>query len=56
LETGKIQELGWKPRTKFRVGIDKTVKWYRQNVEWWKPIIENEQIDFHKEHSVTEST
>jgi dTDP-glucose 4,6-dehydratase len=56
MRTEKIRELGWKPRTRFRVGIEKTVQWYRQNVEWWKPIIEKEQIDFHKEHSVTEST
>jgi len=51
LRTEKIQELGWKPETKFKVGIQKTLQWYRQNVEWWKPIIEKEQINFHKEYS-----
>jgi dTDP-glucose 4,6-dehydratase len=51
LLTEKIQELGWKPETKFKVGIKKTLQWYRQNVEWWKPIIEKEQINFHKEYS-----
>jgi len=51
LHTEKMQELGWKPETKFKVGIEKTLQWYRQNVEWWKPIIENEQINFHKEYS-----
>jgi dTDP-glucose 4,6-dehydratase len=51
LRTEKIQELGWKPETKFRVGIKKTLQWYRQNIEWWKPIIEKEQIDFHTEYS-----
>jgi len=51
LRTEKIQELGWKPETKFKVGIKKTLQWYRQNVEWWKPIIEKEQINFHKEYS-----
>jgi dTDP-glucose 4,6-dehydratase len=56
MQTRRIQELGWKARTKFRAGIARTVQWYRQNVEWWKPIIEKEQIDFHREHSVTEST
>jgi dTDP-glucose 4,6-dehydratase len=47
LRTEKIQELGWKPRIKFEVGIKKTLQWYRQNIEWWKPIIEKEQRDFH---------
>jgi dTDP-glucose 4,6-dehydratase len=51
LRTEKIQELGWKPETKFKVGIKKTLQWYRQNVEWWKPIIEKEQINFHTEYS-----
>jgi dTDP-glucose 4,6-dehydratase len=51
LRTEKIQELGWKPETKFKVGIKKTLQWYKQNVEWWKPIIEKEQINFHTEYS-----
>jgi dTDP-glucose 4,6-dehydratase len=51
LRTEKIQELGWKPETKFKVGIKKTLQWYRQNIKWWKPIIEKEQTNFHKEYS-----
>jgi dTDP-glucose 4,6-dehydratase len=51
LHTEKMQELGWKPETKFKVGIKKTLQWYRQNVEWWKPVIEKEQINFHTEYS-----
>lgn len=35
LNTGKISEqLGWKSKTQFSDGIDKTVKWYRDNIEW----------------------
>jgi dTDP-glucose 4,6-dehydratase len=44
--TKKIEEF-WKPKTKFNEGIKQTVAWYRQNVEWWKPIVEKEQINFH---------
>jgi dTDP-glucose 4,6-dehydratase len=51
LRTEKIRELGWQPETKFKVGIKKTVEWYRRNVEWWKPIIEKEQISFHRKYS-----
>ena len=43
----KLRKIGWKPRTNFNVGIKKTLEWYRQNVEWWKPIIEKGQINFH---------
>ncbi len=43
----KLTELGWKPRTKFNLGIKKTLQWYGENVDWWKPIMEKEQINFH---------
>jgi dTDP-glucose 4,6-dehydratase len=51
LHTGKMRNLGWKPETKFKEGIKKTIEWYRQNVEWWKPIMEKEQMNFNKECS-----
>ncbi len=33
-------ELGWKPETDFNEGIEKTVKWYLENQEWCKKILE----------------
>jgi len=47
INADKISALGWKPRTKFEAGIKKTLQWYKQNVEWWRPTIEKEQINFH---------
>jgi dTDP-glucose 4,6-dehydratase len=35
LNAGKIErELDWKAKVKFADGIDKTVKWYLENMEW----------------------
>ena len=35
LNTEKIErELGWKAKVKFEEGIEKTVKWYLDNLEW----------------------
>src|SRR3972149_525661 len=48
LNTDKIKELGWKPKTEFKEGIEKTRHWYMQNVDWWRPIIERERIDFYE--------
>ncbi len=31
-------ELGWNPSVSFEEGIDKTIEWYKENTEWWKPI------------------
>ena len=32
------QSLGWKPSHSFDEGLALTVKWYRENVSWWKPL------------------
>jgi len=49
LDTSKIaSQLGWKANVRFDEGIRKTIEWYTQNEQWWKPIIEKEQVDFHK--------
>ncbi|RMD47375.1 MAG: dTDP-glucose 4,6-dehydratase [Aquificota bacterium] len=35
LNTQKIEkELGWKAKVKFEEGIEKTVKWYLENLDW----------------------
>jgi len=37
LNSDKIKkDLGWKPRTGFDDGLEKTVKWYLENEAWWK--------------------
>ncbi len=37
LDTSKIQkELSWQAKTTFEEGIEKTVKWYLDNLDWAK--------------------
>ncbi len=40
-------ELGWLPETTFKVGIEKTIKWYLDNKEWWEKIISGEYRDYY---------
>jgi len=41
IDASKIEkELGWKPSMTFSDGIDKTIEWYKNNKEWWKPLKE----------------
>lgn len=33
----KIKEvLDWEPRTKWEKGVEKTIKWYKDNKKWWE--------------------
>lgn len=31
-------ELGWRPSVSVEEGLEKTVKWYLDNEDWWKPL------------------
>ena len=41
-------ELGWLPETEFSVGIEKTIKWYLDNTDWWKNIISGEYQKYYE--------
>lgn len=42
LDSSKItKEIGWKHKTGFEKGIEKTVKWYQENLEWCNNISES---------------
>ena len=34
----KVKELGWKPDYSFEQALEETVKWFRENESWWKPL------------------
>jgi dTDP-glucose 4,6-dehydratase len=34
------QELGWRPSVNVEEGLEKTVQWYLNNEDWWKPLQE----------------
>jgi dTDP-glucose 4,6-dehydratase len=38
LSSGKVRALGWEPETAFEHGLERTVAWYRDNPEWWRPV------------------
>ncbi len=33
-------ELGWKPKKSFSKGLHETIEWYKENENWWKPLVE----------------
>lgn len=49
IDPAKIHaELGWLPETKFADGIKKTIRWYLDNEDWWKPIISGEYQHYYE--------
>ncbi len=41
-------ELGWLPETKFADGIQKTIRWYLDNRDWWEEIISGEYQNYYE--------
>jgi dTDP-glucose 4,6-dehydratase len=41
--TEKMERLtGWRARTSFTEGLERTIAWYRENEAWWRGILERE--------------
>jgi dTDP-glucose 4,6-dehydratase len=32
------EELGWRPSVTLEQGLEKTVQWYLENEDWWRPL------------------
>lgn len=49
IDWSKIKnELGWEPEYSFDDWLGKTVDWYRENQDWWKPLKNKVEIDLDK--------
>lgn len=45
LDSAKIrEELGWKPIQTFENGLEATVRWYLDNVDWWTPLVNDDVL------------
>ena len=39
IDSSKIKkDIGWFPKESFESGIEKTIKWYLENQNWWEKI------------------
>ena len=55
VDTTKIRALGWAPHADLEQGIADTVRWYRENRDWWEPIRSGEYLDYYRKHYRLES-
>lgn len=37
-------ELGWRPSVTLEQGLEKTVQWYLDNEDWWRPLLERNGV------------
>ncbi len=52
IDPSKIRdELGWLPETGFAEGIEKTIKWYLDNRDWWEGILSGEYLNYNEKAS-----
>jgi dTDP-glucose 4,6-dehydratase len=43
--TDKLARLtGWRARTGFEAGLERTVAWYRENEAWWRAVLERDRV------------
>ncbi|MBU0571913.1 MAG: dTDP-glucose 4,6-dehydratase [Candidatus Omnitrophica bacterium] len=44
LDSRKMQKIGWAPDAEFQENLKKTIKWYKENEDWWVPLREKAEI------------
>lgn len=45
LDSWKItRDLKWRPKYTFKEGIRKTVNWYLENEDWWRPLVNDKVL------------
>ena len=48
LDVSRITELGWEPQVTFAEGLERTVRWYEKNQDWWRPLKSGEYWEYYK--------
>ena len=48
VDCAKVRALGWEPSTSFDDGLERTVAWYRDHPEWWRPIKSGEWREYYQ--------
>lgn len=43
-------DFGWQPSVSLEEGLRKTIEWYKQNQDWWKPLKKQQQAYFSQQY------
>lgn len=47
-------DLGWEPSVSFEEGLERTIAWYQNNQDWWRPLKEKASSFFDKNYQKAE--
>jgi len=48
LDISRITALGWEPQVELGEGLERTVRWYVDHPEWWRPLKSGEYWEFYR--------
>lgn len=48
VETTRLRALGWQPAVGLRSGLERTVRWYLDHQDWWRPLKSGEYWDYYR--------
>ena len=40
VDSSRATALGWAPRADFEDALDRTIAWYREHEDWWRPLVD----------------
>jgi dTDP-glucose 4,6-dehydratase len=49
VDCSRLRHLGWRPIIPFEEGLRATVRWYREQESWWRPIKSGEFRQYYEE-------
>ncbi|HEV2216627.1 MAG TPA: dTDP-glucose 4,6-dehydratase [Candidatus Dormibacteraeota bacterium] len=50
LDTSRLTELGWEPRINLADGLERTVRWYEERQDWWRPLKSGEYWEYYRKN------
>jgi dTDP-glucose 4,6-dehydratase len=50
LSCERLLAIGWKPRMTLAEGLERTVRWYRENSWWWEPVRSGAYREYYYNH------
>ncbi|HJP83311.1 MAG TPA: dTDP-glucose 4,6-dehydratase [Fimbriimonadaceae bacterium] len=42
MSASKLRQLGWIPEKPFEASLKETVRWYKENQDWWRPLVQTD--------------